>query len=129
MQVHCVCFLLLPFGLTLETPSHGADDHVKVTVVAILASEHDKSIDPKLECLAKEIQKTEPRLTGFRLGRTTCKSLPVGESYVFPLIDEKVVLVSVEHGADKDNRVSLKVKPPQLGEIHYSTSCGKFFPI
>lgn len=106
-----------------------AEEKVRVTVVAILANDRDKTVDPKLECLAREIRKTEPRLTSFHLAQTACKSVSVGDSYQFPLVDNEVARVIVVHGADKDNRVSLKVKPPHLGEIVYTSACGKFFPI
>lgn len=106
-----------------------ADDKVKVTVVAILANDRDNVIDHRLKCIAKEVQKVEPQLTGFQMGQITCKSIPVGKTAKATLVDNEVAEIVVEHAADKDDRVSLKVKAPQMGEIEYSSCCGKFFPI
>jgi hypothetical protein len=108
-----------------------AQEKVKVTVLTILATDRDKIVDAKLECVAREVQKLEPKLTGFRLDlkHSSCQSLEAGSKVNFPLVDDQVATVVVQHGADKDNRVSLKVKPPQIGEIFYTCCCGKFFPI
>src|SRR3954447_22025135 len=51
-----------------------AEEPVKVTVVAVLASDKHTRIDPKLQDLAREVQKKDPTLTGFKVGRVT--SLP-----------------------------------------------------
>jgi hypothetical protein len=110
-------------------PVDDPDDDVKVSVAAILATDRDKKVDPKLECLAHEVQKVHSNLTGFRIARATCKELEVGVPSEFTLIDGLRALVTVEHGADKNNRVSLTVRPPQMGEIAYRTACGKYFPI
>ena len=121
-------FLAVAVGGLPASPA-AAEEKVKVTVVAILATTRDQIVDPKLECIAREVQKSEPRLTGFHLARTTQMSLAVGSSDKFPLVDKEVAEVTVEHGADKENRVSLKVKPSRCGEIVYTSTCGKFFPI
>ena len=68
-------------------------------------------------------------LTGFRLGRSTTKALAAGESHRFPLVEDEVAVVLVDHLLDEEKRVGLTVKPPQAGDISYSTVCGKFFPI
>jgi hypothetical protein len=106
-----------------------AEDKVKVTVVAILANNRDNVIDQRLKCIAKEVQKVEPQLTGFQMGQITCKSLTVGKAAKVTLVDLEAAEIVVQHGADQDDRVSLKVKAPQMGEIEYTSSCGKFFPI
>jgi hypothetical protein len=116
-------------GFLAQAQDPASDEEVKVTVAAILATERGTDVDPKLECLAREVKKIEPGLTGFRVARATCKSLQVGISYQFPLVDGKTAWVVVQHPADEDNRVSLMVKPPQLGEITYTSTCGKYFPI
>jgi acetaldehyde dehydrogenase (acetylating) len=64
-----------PFALILCP----ADDPVKVTVVIVLATSDNDTIDPKLVELAKEVQKRDPKLTGFKLSATEVKSIPVGE--------------------------------------------------
>jgi hypothetical protein len=100
-----------------------------VTVVTVLATSQNKEIDPKLECLAKAVQKKEPNLTGFRIHRWYCKDLSVGDKFKFPLVDNEVAEVSIQRGPGKNDRVSLTVKPPKASEIVYSCCCGKYFPI
>jgi hypothetical protein len=102
---------------------------VKVTVAVILATERNKEVARELKCIAQEVQKLYPHLTGFRLEQITRKSLPVGQSEKFKLIDDKVAIVQVRHAADSKNRVGLTVKAPLQGEIQYTTCCGKFLPI
>jgi hypothetical protein len=105
------------------------EKQVQVTVIAILATEDNDKVDPRLACIATEVQKKEPKLTGFRLAQTSNESVAVGKVTKFMLVDKEVAEVAVRHGANKDNRVSLKIKPPQMGEITYTSTCGKFFPI
>jgi hypothetical protein len=112
-----------------SSPLVRAEDKVKVTVVAILANNRDDVIDQRLKCIAKEVQKVEPQLTGFQMGQITCKSLTVGKAAKVTLVESEAAEIVVQHGADQDDRVSLKVKAPQMGEIEYTSACGKFFPI
>jgi hypothetical protein len=102
---------------------------VRVSVVVILASERDNVIDRKLKCIADEVRKMDPRLTGFKMSKVHYRSLPVGAPSDFVLLDGQSAEVTVQRGADKKDRVRLKVSPPQMGEITYSTPCGKFLPI
>ena len=37
--------------------------------------------------------------------------------------------MTIKEAGDKMDRVRLKVTPPLMGEICYSTPCGKFLPI
>lgn len=126
-------WLILPLlaGLGGARPA-AADDKpetVRVLVVAILATERNNQIHPKLKWIAPEVQKIDPKLTGFRLGKTTFKSIPVAKEETFPLVDNESVTVLVEHGADKNRRVGLRVTTTGVGEISYTTACGKCFPI
>ena len=129
------CFLLIPaFWIALSDPLPQGyelepDGTIKVTVCAILATERDDVVDPKLECLAREMKKIDPKLTGFRISRATCKSLEPGISYRFPLVDGKAAYISLQQASDSDSRVSLMVKPPGMNEIVYCSACGKFLPI
>jgi hypothetical protein len=102
---------------------------VQVTVLTILATERDAKVDRCVECIAREVRKMYPRLTGFRRGPMARKPVLVGQKGAFKLVADQVAVVTVEHGADDDNRVQLTVAPPQMGEITYETCCGKFFPI
>lgn len=118
------------FVLFALAPAACAEEpKVKVTVLAILATDKNKTIDAQLNCVAQKVQKIEPSLTGFRLVRTSTRSLEVSKASKFVLVEGVPVDVKVEQGPDKNNRVGLTVKPPQLGEICYLSCCGKFFPI
>jgi hypothetical protein len=44
-------------------------------------------------------------------------------------VEDKKLQIFIKHGADKDNRVSLAVKPPNMNELEYQSVCGKFLPI
>jgi hypothetical protein len=105
-----------------------ADGAIKVSVIAILASEQDDKVDPELRQIAAEMQRLNPRLTGFRMVKMSCKSVKVGARDTFALVADQVALVTVE-GRDNEDRVVLKVAPPLMGEITYMTTCGKFLPI
>jgi hypothetical protein len=106
-----------------------APGEVRVSVVAILASEENDRVDPRLECIAREVRKLHPNLKGFRLAKMTCKAVPVRGTETFELVVDQTAAVTVLKTADKDDRVQLKVTPPTLGEITYTTTCGKFFPL
>jgi hypothetical protein len=124
------------FSMALAQPR--SDDRM-ITVVAVIASDKNKHVDPRVKCIADEVQKLEPNLTGFRLATTTNKSVRVGNRETFPLVDDEVLGVLLQHvggggGGKKekdkeDDRVRLTVKAPLAGEITYSTCCSKFFPI
>jgi hypothetical protein len=102
---------------------------VRVSVLVIYATEKDDKIDAKLACIAREVRKTHPKLTGFRMGKLSSKSLTVGAGDKFDLPEEQKACVMVQRAADNMDRVRLKVGPPSMGEITYSTPCGKFLPI
>ena len=109
--------------------SGGDDDNVRISVVAILATDQNDKIDPKLEGVAREVQKLDPKLTGFRVAKTTCKSLPVGGKDDFDLGGDQTMHVAVEQKGDEEGRFQMKITPPQMGDITYTTTCGKFFPV
>jgi hypothetical protein len=117
---------LLPFS---PCSAGCPDGKIKVTVVVILASEEAGPIDPRLKAIAEEVQKRNPNLKSFQLKTMTCKSLKSGEKVKFPLVDDKSAEVTVQHAADKANKVGLAILPPDQGEIIYRTVCGKFLPI
>jgi hypothetical protein len=106
-----------------------AERKVRVSVVVILASETDTTIDPKLTGIAKEVRRRHPKLTGFRMAKLSCKSLAVGVADKIDLVESQSAKVTVHRAADKKNRIELKVAPPAMGEITYETPCGKFLPI
>ena len=103
---------------------------VQVSVIAILATERNNDVDPRLACIAREVRKTHKKLTGFQLaGTMSRKSLTVGAREMFDLVGDQKVAVTVKEAADERNRVQVKVAPPRMGEITYDTCCGKFLPI
>lgn len=105
------------------------DDPVRVTVVVILATSDNTAVDPKLADLAKEVQKRDPKLTGFKLNATDAKSIPVGESHTFELVEKQELKVKVEKSRDKEGRISLTVNAPGLEKLTYGCTCDKFFPV
>jgi hypothetical protein len=115
--------------LALAPPARAVED-VEVTVVAILATtDKGAKVQPEVAAIAKQVQKKYPDLTGFRLAQMTCQPMTVGKAETFPLVDKEVATVTVEEPADKHDRVCLRVKPPGVKEITYTSCCGKFFPI
>jgi len=111
-----------------DEPAKGKD--VKVSVVTIIASETDTFIDPKLESIAKEVQKIHPKLVGFRMSKMACKSIPVNGSETFDILTDQKASVTVNKMVvENEERVQITIKPPSLGEITYTTTCDKFFPI
>jgi hypothetical protein len=122
-----VMLTILPM-LTRPHPPSG-DDPVNVTVFFVQATTENPVIDPKLAELAKEVQKRDPKLLGFKLVSSEAKAVPVGESMTFKLVDKQELKVKVEKPKDDNGRVSLTIKPPELGEVTYACSCEKFFPV
>ena len=123
--------LSLPLALSCllaAAPAADTADETRVCVVAIIATDRNTTVDEKIKCIAKEVQKKEPTLTGFRMATTNCKPLTAGARESFPLVEGEVASVLVE-GKCKGDRVRLTVKAPLMGEITYSTTCGKYFPI
>jgi hypothetical protein len=112
-------------------PRGGDDENepVEVSVIAILATDRNDKVDPKLACIARQVRRTHKELTGFQMATVTSKSLTVGDKYVFEVVGAQKVGVTVQQGADEKNRVQVKVAPPGMGEITYDTCCGKFLPI
>lgn len=104
-------------------------DPVKVTLVVILASEEGNTIDKRLTKVAEEVQKLHPKLKSFTYKSEERQSLKPNEKVSMLCVDEKTAEIVIKHGADKDNRVSLSVKPPDMNKIDYQSVCGKFLPI
>ena len=105
------------------------DGKVTVSVVAILATDQNATIDKKLVKIAEEVQKLNPKLTGFHSPKETRKNVAINSKEKFELVDGQVVTITIEQAADGKNMNVLRVGPPTLGEITYMTICGKFLPI
>jgi hypothetical protein len=121
--------VLLLGGLASLQACPDEKESIKITLVVILASEEGDKIDPRLKAIAAEIQKLNPNLKSFCLKTMQSKSLKPGDKVSWPLVDDKEAQMLVKHGANQDNRVSLAVTAPSMGEIEYQTVCGKFLPI
>jgi hypothetical protein len=115
--------------LAAAPPGRQDRETVQVSVIAILATERDETIDPKLACIAREVRRTHKELTGFQMGKIAKRSLAVGGKETFDLGGDQKAVITVKQAADSKNRVEVKVEPPQMGEITYDTCCGKFLPI
>jgi hypothetical protein len=122
-------FLVGIVTVLMSAAPRGRAAEVRVTMVVILATDRNNEVDCELSCLAGEVQKKYPSLTGFRLEEIARKSLAVGKSEKFQLVDDEVATVLVRHAANDKNWVGLTVKAPLQGEIQYTTCCGKFLPI
>jgi len=105
------------------------DEPVRVTVVVVLATAADNTIDKRLVELAKEVQKRDSSLTGFKLKATEAKSIPIGEGDTFELVGAEELKVRVERSKDEDGRIILTIRPPGLDKITYHCTCGKYFPV
>jgi hypothetical protein len=101
----------------------------RLTVVVVLATEKNKTVDPKLTALATEVRKLHDELTGFRVESVLQKSLAPGESHTFELLDKQKLIVKVDKPKDKEGKVGLTVTPPGLDEVSYTCTCDKFFPL
>jgi hypothetical protein len=119
-----VAIVGLPLGAAVA-----GDDNIRVSVVAVLATEKNDKIDQKLEFMAKEVQKHDPKLTGFRIAKMTTKSLPMGGKDDFDLCGDQCLHVVVEKKSGEEGRFQMKITPPRMGDITYTTTCGKFFPV
>ena len=105
------------------------EDPVRVTVVIVLATTENATVDPKLKELAKEVQKRDPKLTGFKLVATECKSIPVGGAETINLTDQQQLKLQVDKAKDANGRISLTLNPPAMEAVTYACACDKFFPV
>jgi hypothetical protein len=130
--IRCLSLLALFAGLSIASAGpccHDEKDPVKVTLVVILASEEGNTIDPRLKAIAQEVQKLNPNLKSFALKQMESRSLKPNEKVAWELQEKRKVDMMIKHGADKDNRISLCVVIPNMGEVEYQSVCGKFLPI
>jgi hypothetical protein len=124
-----VPWLVLALNCPGQAQEKQPEPKVKVTVVVILASERCQFIDPLLKNVAAELQKTDPKLTGFSLVSMTDMSLAGDAKGSFVTVEGEKAEVQVHHCMDKNNKVCLAVTAPLQNEIVYKTVCGKFLPI
>jgi hypothetical protein len=121
--------LALAALVCLGAPARAEDD-VHIAVVSILATTKNDKVDERVACVAAEMKKIDPKLTGFSLARITRKELQIGKKDCFEVVDGQDVCVTAEKRWEKDpKRVCLKIEAPTLGPITFTTCCGKFVPV
>jgi hypothetical protein len=117
--------------LTLLATAGGAcppaEDEIEIKVLAIMVSEHKTEIDQRLAQFAKQVQKKDSTLTGFRVQRTGSDKLKLGETQKFDLVGKELVEVTVNKERNKAGKVVLTIKPPKLDQITYECVCDKYF--
>src|SRR5215471_4530738 len=115
--------------LAATAPACPPTDEIEVRVLSILASEHNKEVDKRLTEFAKQVQKKDPSLTGFKLDQTNQEPLKLGETKKFTLTGGQVVEVTVNKDRNEKGRITLTIKPPKLNQITYECVCDKYFSI
>lgn len=121
--------LLLALPVWPLAPCARDEKPVSVTVVVVLATGANAVVDPKLKELAKEVQKRDPKLTGFRIAAVESKSIPVGDSATIALADKQTLTVKINKQKDENGRITLELTPPQMEAVTYACACDKFFPV
>jgi hypothetical protein len=123
----CLVLALL-LGVTAAARAEDKET-VRVCVIAILATDKNANVDEDIKCIAKEVRKTNPELTGFKLAKMSCQSVEVGGKKDFELVDDQVAAITIAPPADNDDHYRIKLTPPKLGRITYTSTCRKFLPI
>src|SRR5262245_50407701 len=118
--------LLAGLGRAQDKPPAAKVEKIEVCVLSILASEHHAVVHPKLTAFAAEIQKTEKKLTGFKLDKSDVQKIPLGETTKFELPGGEVLEVTPNKPKDENGRITLTVKPPKLTAVTYECVCEKF---
>jgi hypothetical protein len=122
-------YFTLVFGPCCAGDPPATEEHVKVTVAAVLANA-DGKVDDRLKCVAEQVRKNHPELTGFRVGRQTMQPIALGGSEKFKLVDGQEASVTVKRCKDCPERYCLEVASKALvGEMAYTSVCGKYFPL
>jgi hypothetical protein len=120
---------LFALATTLSACQPAGDD-IEVMVLAILASEHHKAVDPRLAEFAKQVQRKDAALTGFKIDWTGTQHFKLGETKTFKLTTgNQTVDVTVDKERDEKGRITLTIKPPKMKDVKYECACDKFFPI
>ena len=104
---------------------HALQDHV----VVVLATEANDKVDPALAELAKAVRPHNRDLKGFRVYATEEKSVAVGDSATFALVEKQELKVTVTRAKGADGRIALTLKAPEVEKLTYGCACGKFFPV
>jgi hypothetical protein len=122
------CWPLVLVAACFAFSATASAQEVRVTVMAIHATDRNKDVEDDLKDIAEKVQKAEPKLTGFRKGRMTSLTMSPGAKESFELVDDETATVTLVEITKKE-KVKLTVKPPAIGAITYTTTPDKFFPI
>src|SRR5205809_779047 len=71
-----------------QPPGKQAEPKVTVTVVVIMASTTCKCIDPRLKEIAAQLQKKDPKMTGFSIVSMENKTLGANEKGTFTCFED-----------------------------------------
>jgi len=123
----CLAAVAGPAAARAEDPKEAAKESVKVTVKGILASETKNFIDPRLAEFAKEVQKKNPKLTGFRFANSGSEKLALGVTQTFPLADKETLDVTANASLTAEGKITITIKPPMLDQITYTCVCERYF--
>ncbi len=102
---------------------------IRVTVLTILASEQPGMSDPRLEELAVQLRKRQPKFRTLRLVAAESQSIAIGQQGTFALTDKQQLSVRVESTLDEHRRIRLTLSMPGIDRITYSCVCDKYFPV
>ena len=120
-------FLCWAAVATLGPAALRAEETVKVTVIAILASDKHKEVDKRLTAFAEEVQKKHPSLTGFRVAHSTTEKLTLGVTKNFPLTDGESLDLTANASQTEAGKITITLKPPKLDQITYNCVCERYF--
>src|SRR5262249_55588693 len=111
-------------------PRRAAGKKFDIEVGAILGRAQSDHVDNEIAHLAEKIRKLEPTLKGFRVPRHSQRTLAIDQSYRFHLVEDQMLSVTLEPAPGAADRVGLRLKPPEMGEIFYTQrTCPRCFPI
>jgi hypothetical protein len=124
-----ICRFAFALGAVLlpALPAHA--ENVQVTVLAILASDKDDVVAEKISEIADAVRSKHKQLSHFALHKTSQESVGLGKSVTISLVDKVTMEVLVNEKPDSEGRITLTIKPPEMGELTYACSCGKYFPV
>ena len=100
------------------TPRPQAKVEVKVCVLAILATDQNDKVDKRVECIAKEVQKVDAKLTGFQIHKMLSKDIAVGGKGNFDLIDDQSVGVTVDRAPGRIVEAAGEDRAAAVGRDH-----------
>lgn len=123
----CLAAVAGPAATRAEDPKEAAKESVQVTVKGILASETKNFIDPRLADFAKEVQKKNPKLTGFRFADSGTANLALGVTRTFKLADKETLDVTANASLTAEGKITITVKPPMLDQVTYTCVCERYF--